>query len=220
MPVDRSQVPEKVRRHFEADAERFDAIYRENKGPVERFIDCVWRGVVRRRLDLTLEALHPLEGKSILDVGCGSGRFCLAFAEGGASRVLGVDFAEAMIEIAREYARRLNLESQCEFRVGSYPEDVPERGFDAATALGFFDYIEEPLPLMRAMGDAAPAAVVMSFPKAREWRVPLRRLRFKRLGCPLFLYEEAQVRRLLKEAAFADFDWTELDRDYFVVARR
>ena len=47
--------------------------------PVERFIDCVWRGVVRRRLDVTLEELEPLQGKTVLDVGCGSGRFCLAY---------------------------------------------------------------------------------------------------------------------------------------------
>jgi len=41
---------QQVKRHFHADARRFDAIYEEEKGPAARFIDNVWRGVVRRRL--------------------------------------------------------------------------------------------------------------------------------------------------------------------------
>src|SRR5262245_13162045 len=109
-------VEQQVRKHFHADAQRFDAIYEENKGPVARFIDNVWRGVVRHRLELTVEALEPLQGKTILDVGCGSGRFCLAYAERGAAHVLGVDFAEGMIDLANEYARRLNVADRCEFR--------------------------------------------------------------------------------------------------------
>ena len=44
---------QKVIEHFHADATRFDAIYEDSgKGPVARFIDNVWRGVVKRRLEL------------------------------------------------------------------------------------------------------------------------------------------------------------------------
>src|SRR5205807_2341576 len=128
--------------HFHADAQRFDAIYEEDKGPVTRFIDNVWRGVVRRRLEVTLERLEPLEGKSILDVGCGSGRFCLAYAERGAARVVGIDFAPGMIDLANEYARRLGVGDRCEFRVGTYPADASDETFDYSSALGFFDYVE------------------------------------------------------------------------------
>jgi 2-polyprenyl-3-methyl-5-hydroxy-6-metoxy-1,4-benzoquinol methylase len=86
-------VEDRVRSHFHSDPERFDAIYdEESKGPLSRWIDNVWRGVVRRRFDLTLDALEPLAGKSVLDVGCGSGRYCLAFADRGASRIVGVDW--------------------------------------------------------------------------------------------------------------------------------
>src|SRR5437588_2262238 len=126
--VDRKGAPsidEKVAHHFHLDAQRFDAIYDDKKGPIARFVDNVWRGVVRRRLDLTLEKLAPLAGKSVLDVGCGSGRFCFAYAQAGASHVLGVDFAEAMIDIARKYAGELHVASRCEFRVGRLPDAVP-----------------------------------------------------------------------------------------------
>src|SRR5258706_10455776 len=105
-----STIDTKVQPHFHLDAQRFDAIYDDRKGLVARFIDNVWRGVVRKRLDLTVEKLEPLKGKSVLDVGCGSGRYCFAYARHGASRVVRVDFAEAMIDLANRYAQELRVD--------------------------------------------------------------------------------------------------------------
>jgi len=209
---------QQVKRHFHADARRFDAIYQEEKGPAARFIDNVWRGVVRRRLDLTLERLEPLAGKTVLDVGCGSGRYCLAYAKRGAARVVGVDFAQAMIDLAREYAQQLGVADRCEFIAGAFPEAVPDETYDASTAMGFFDYIEDPVPIVTRMRELTRQTMVMSFPKAREWRVPVRRLRFKMLRCPLFLYSEDRVKTILRDAGIQRYDWLPLDRDYVVVA--
>src|SRR5262249_34959685 len=41
-------------------------------------------------------------GRSLLDLGCGTGRFAAAIARAGRHRVVGVDPAEAMLSIARE----------------------------------------------------------------------------------------------------------------------
>src|SRR5438552_1856114 len=212
-------VEQKVRGHFHADAKRFDAIYEERKGPVTRFIDHVWRGVVRRRLDLALDKLAPFEGRTYLDVGCGSGRFCHAYAQRGAQRVVGVDFAPGMIDIANQLAKDLHVEDRCEFRVGAFPEAVPDGPFDGSSAMGFFDYVEHPVPILAKMRELTRSTLIASFPKSGEWRVPLRRLRFWMIGCPLFLYSEARVRKLLADAGIEHYDWIELDRDYVVVAR-
>jgi 2-polyprenyl-3-methyl-5-hydroxy-6-metoxy-1,4-benzoquinol methylase len=208
----------KVRRHFDADAKRFDAIYEDRKNAFDRFMDEVWRGVVRRRFELVLERLTPLAGKTVLDVGCGSGRYCLAYAQRGAAKVVGVDFSERMIELARRHADKLGLSDRCDFRVGSFPEAVPHGPFDASTAMGFFDYVAEPAPLIARMRELTRSTMIMSFPKAREWRVPFRRLRFVLAGCPLFLYSEKRAREILAAAAVRDYEWIELDRDYIVVA--
>lgn len=213
-------VERKVRDHFHEDAERFDSIYRTKKGIFARFIDDYWRGVVQKRLEVNVEKLEPLAGKSVLDVGCGSGRFCFEYAKHGATRVLGVDFAPAMIDIANHLAKEMKVDKACEFRVGAFPDIVKESDlpFDASTANGFFDYIAEPVPIIARMREMTRGKVIMSFPKAVEFRVPLRRLRFWMKGTPLFLYKEQQVKDILSQAGITNYEWINLDRDYLVVA--
>jgi ubiquinone/menaquinone biosynthesis C-methylase UbiE len=213
-------VEDKVRDHFHDDAERFDAIYETKKGPFAAFIDNYWRGVVQKRLELNVEKLRPFEGKKILDVGCGSGRFCIAYALEGAEKVVGIDFAKGMIDIAEKLAVEANVGDKCEFVVGLFPNDIdPAEGpFDACTGNGFFDYVEHPVPIITAMRELTRGKMIMSFPKAVEWRIPLRRFRFWMKGTPLFLYTEAQVRDILAKSGVTDFEFIHLDRDYLVVA--
>jgi 2-polyprenyl-3-methyl-5-hydroxy-6-metoxy-1,4-benzoquinol methylase len=211
-------VDQRVREHFHADARRFDAIYEDNKNPLRRWLDNVWRGVVRRRFYLTLEKLEPIAGKNILDVGCGSGRYCLAYAERDAARVVGVDFAAAMIDLAKEYAQRTGVAERCEFRTGAFPEAVSDGPFDVSTAMGFFDYIADPVPVISRMRQLTRSTMIMSFPKSREWRAPARRLRFWFLGCPLFLYTQARVKKIFSNAGITNYDMIDLGRDYIVVA--
>ena len=213
-------VEDKVRDHFHDDATRFDAIYEKKKGPVAAFIDNYWRGVVQKRLELNVEKFRPFEGKKILDVGCGSGRFCIAYALEGAEKVVGIDFAKAMIEIADKLANEAGVGDRCEFVVGTFPADIdPSEGpFDGCSGNGFFDYVENPVPIIAAMRELTSGRMIMSFPKAVEWRIPLRRLRFWLKGTPLFLYTEPQVRDILAKSGVTDFEFIHLDRDYLVVA--
>lgn len=212
-------VEDRVRHHFDLDATRFDAIYDDAKGPLSRFIDHVWRGVVRKRFDLTLQRLAPLAGRSVLDVGCGSGRYCVAYAQRGATRVVGVDFAPEMIRLAEAHAQRAGVADRCRFEVTSFPESAPAGPFDASTAMGYFDYVRDPVPSLARMRELTTGTIVLSFPKAREWRVPVRRLRFRLAGCPLFLYSAGQVQRLLAAAQITRYEVVSLDRDYVIVAQ-
>jgi cyclopropane fatty-acyl-phospholipid synthase-like methyltransferase len=208
-----------VREHFDADAARFDSIYEdESKNPFDRFIDNVWRGVIRERFGLTLERLAPIEGLTLLDVGTGSGRYCLAYAQRGARRAVGIDFAPAMIDIARDLAAKLGVSDRCEFHVGSFPEDLPPGTYDATTAMGFFDYVSDATAMVRAMRERTDGRLIMSFPKAREWRAPIRRLRFRMLHCPLHLYSEPEVHGVLRASGVTDYECIDLGRDYIIIA--
>jgi len=76
-----------------------------------------------------LRALGIPEGASILDVGVGVGWTTVFLAEAG-FRPAGVDIAPAIIEIARERARRTGV--QAEFVVADMDTMALDRQFDAA----------------------------------------------------------------------------------------
>ena len=46
--------------------------------------------------------LPELDGKSVLDLGCGMGEHCAGFVRRGAKRVVGIDISENMLAAARE----------------------------------------------------------------------------------------------------------------------
>ena len=48
------------------------------------------------------EMLFPLKGKSVLDIGCNEGYFCLEAFNQGAARVVGIDSSIAYIELAKK----------------------------------------------------------------------------------------------------------------------
>lgn len=80
--VDRAPEPESLVRYLEAaDAEP----------------------AIRRYKERLLEALGPLSGRTVLDIGCGRGTDLLALAErvGAQGRVVGVDVSERMLAAAR-----------------------------------------------------------------------------------------------------------------------
>lgn len=60
-------------------------------------------------VDLTEDALGSLQGKRLLDIGCGTGLLSVKFAKKGAS-VTGVDLSADMLAVASERAGSLNLD--------------------------------------------------------------------------------------------------------------
>lgn len=85
----------------------------------------------------------PLEGKRVLDLGCGYGWHCKFAAEQGATQVLGLDLSYKMIE----QAKRRNKENQIEYRVCGIEEyEYPEDMWDCVVsnlALHYIENIEE-----------------------------------------------------------------------------
>jgi magnesium-protoporphyrin O-methyltransferase len=59
-----------------------------------------------------------LEGRAILDIGCGAGDLALAALAHGANRAYGRDLGAGSIEHARDLARERGLEDRSDFQVG------------------------------------------------------------------------------------------------------
>ncbi len=89
-----------VKQYFNRQSRAFDALY--GKG-AEQIFNRIFRRPLYDRFRLTMEELTPCEGRYILDVGCGSGIYAVELAERGA-RVVGVDFSEEMIRLAKKRA--------------------------------------------------------------------------------------------------------------------
>lgn len=87
--------PQRVRAMFGAIASSYDL----NNRLHSLGCDQAWR---RRAVRLC----SPVEGLDVLDVACGTGDLAQAFADAGARSVTGVDFTEAMLEVARAKALR------------------------------------------------------------------------------------------------------------------
>jgi ubiquinone/menaquinone biosynthesis C-methylase UbiE len=102
-----------------------------------------------------LAALEP--GQRALDLACGVGVPAAGLAEavGPRGHVLGLDFAEAMVKGAREWAGE-NAVSNVEFRTiaTEYELGVPAGQFDAGTCRAGLQYMLEPGAALKAMHEA------------------------------------------------------------------
>lgn len=189
---------ENVRRRFEREAESFDAIYRLERSWFWRWFNVTFRKGIFERYDLTFQHAGDVTGKTVLDVGCGSGIYCADFARRGAARVLGVDLSSSMLALAGEEAKRQGVAQQCEFRQGNFMNLDFEGQFDISIAMGVFDYLADPLVFLQKMVSITRERVIASFPGHSPVREPLRRLRYKLAGKGnVYFYSEADLRRLV-----------------------
>gem|GEM_PF-1662136 len=63
-------------------------------------------------------------GKTVLDAGCGSGKFTAAIARFGAAKAIGLDIGEKGLDFARQQAAKVPYGNRLEYRVGSLL-DIP-----------------------------------------------------------------------------------------------
>lgn len=103
----------------------------------------------------TLRAMLPdLAGSRVLDLGCGFGWFCRWAEEQGASRVLGIDLSERMLERARAQTPA----SAITYERADLEGFVPARaGFDLAYSSLAFHYLVDLDGLLGRVAAALPS---------------------------------------------------------------
>jgi SAM-dependent methyltransferase len=96
------------------------------------------------RMNAALDLLEPhLPGRTVLDVGCASGRFAFQLLDAGAAKVHGVDVSADAIQIAEAHRAQVGLEDRLDFSVADviHPE-TPLPKSDLVTALGVIEYFD------------------------------------------------------------------------------
>jgi SAM-dependent methyltransferase len=190
--------PQRVRNRFREKAHAFDDLY-EDERPLVRLLR---PGLFRRR-QLAVDTVKDYTSPRVLDVGCGSGRIGEFVLEAGASRYLGIDFAEPMIELARSRLDRFSERS--ELLLEDFLEARIEGQFDVVLALGLFDYLPEPYRYTRRMFElcAAGGCVVGSFPTWSLVKGPIRKVRYEWVGdCPIFNYDRRGLEEMFRASGF------------------
>ena len=196
--------------YFHEKAFRFDSIYDENKTPIHRWLDNNLRKDMHERFVLTIRICDDIEGRSALDVGCGSGRYDIEFAHRGAQRVLGIDLADQMIDLARDLAQKAQYDAICEFVQGDFLTYELDEQFDYSIAIGVFDYVQDAVALLTKMRSVTTRRVVASFPTKSILRQQVRHIRYRLKNVPLYFYNRSDIERLLKQVGVTDYEITKI----------
>lgn len=195
-----------VREYFEEISRKFDSYYREDAetgGVVGKVAHVVFRkpGMVRR-FEATFSFLGDLEGKSILDVGCGSGIYSIEIAKRGGFPT-GVDVSPEMIDLAKENAVSAGCADRCRFIVRDLKElDPAEGAYAAVLAIGLFDYIApaEQRSVLDKLLSMTDAEVIATFPKRWVPGAIARRIWFMTKELDVYFVTASHVRGLVDTA--------------------
>jgi len=202
---------------FDSYAHDFSAIYGTSNSLKNRIINGLFRKSMMIRYRRTLAGCDPVEGKSVIDIGCGPGHYGIALAKKGVKHVLGLDFAPAMIGLARDNARAAGVEAICEFVCDDFISRSFEGKFDYSVLMGFMDYIADPGAVIRKALSVTAARAFFSFPADGGFLAWQRKLRYRR-RCDLYLYTEDGLHRLFRGAGAADVAIERIERDFLVTA--
>jgi SAM-dependent methyltransferase len=187
---------------FDGFADVFDTFYDGKRTPLMQWIDQHYRRDMFLRYSMTFDFLgKDLRGKTVLDIGCGSGPYVAEALRRGADHVTGVDPAPRMLELTGERARKLNQEDRVTLVEGYFPNPKITEQYDYAIVMGVMDYVEDPAAFMRALGKVYRKGAVLSFPSTHWLRTPIRKVRYNLRRCPLWFYTAPQIEQLAREAA-------------------
>ena len=207
------------RAFWNSEADTFQRIYTHKKSKFSNTLDQIFRKDMYERFQFTIANCEPIPGRTFLDVGCGNGLYDFELVRRGARKVVGLDIAEVMIGLCQKSAADQNFDDRCTFIQTDLLEwDNAGAKFDVSFGIGLFDYISDPLPVLRRMRELSTDKAIMAFPRLWTWRAPVRKVRLTMKGCDVFFYSAARIDKLMKDAGFSRHTLTKVGKLYCVVA--
>lgn len=208
-----------VQRSFwNSEADAFERIYSQEKSTLSTALDQLFRKDMYERFIFTIENCKPVEGRRFLDVGCGNGLYSVELGKKGAAQVVGLDISPVMIARCQDSASKEGLEACVTFLQTDLLEYRPIADFDVSYGIGLFDYISDPLPVLKRMREVSNDKAIVAFPRLMTWRAPVRKVRLTVKGCPVYFYTKSKINKLMKDAGFAHWEITRVGKLHCVVA--
>ncbi len=206
------------RQFWNSEADAFQRIYTHRKSRFANALDQYFRKDMYERFAFTIEHCEPIKDRTFLDVGCGNALYSLELARRGAAKVVGIDISEVMIGLCKQSCEDQNLTDRCSFLQTDLLDYNPDSKFDVSFGIGLFDYIRNPLPVLKKMREVSTDKAIMAFPRLWTWRAPIRKARLARKGCDVFFYSKAQIEKLMRDAGFKRQEIVKVGKLYCVVA--
>ena len=206
------------RAFWNSEADAFQSIYTHRKSKFFNTLDQIFRKDMYERYQFTIANCEPIKGRTFLDVGCGNALYSLELARKGAAKVVGIDIAEVMIGLCKKQSDEQNLSNICTFIQTDLLEYNPDSKFDVSFGIGLFDYISNPLPVLKKMREVSTDKAIMAFPRLYTWRAPVRKVRLTIKGCDVYFYSAGRINKLMKEAGFSRHEITKVGKLFCVVA--
>lgn len=96
-----------------------------------------------------IDDLADIQGKSVLDVGCGGGLLCEALVHRGA-KVTGIDMGEAPLAVARLHQLESGIEVSYEQSTAESFAQQRAEAFDVVTCLEMLEHVPDPAAVVSA----------------------------------------------------------------------
>jgi 2-polyprenyl-6-hydroxyphenyl methylase/3-demethylubiquinone-9 3-methyltransferase len=107
-----------------------------------------------------VEQAMPLQGRLIVDVGCGGGLLSEAMAQRGA-QVTGLDLSAELLEVARQHARETPVAVDYRLEAAEAHAVVRPGAYDIVTCMEMLEHVPDPAAIVAALSAlAAPGGHV------------------------------------------------------------
>lgn len=208
------QVDDGTRRELEA---ALRSLHPWRKGPFSLFgvdIDTEWRSDFK--WDRLSGAIDPLEGRRVLDVGCGSGYHCWRMKGAGAAEVIGIDPTPLFVLQFKAIQHYLNIDSVHVLPLALEQLPPKLKSFDTTFSMGVLYHRRSPMDHLTDLRDTlAPGGQLVLetlVVEGGEDAVFVPPDRYARMGNVWFLPSPAALMKWMSKTGFIDVELVDLNQ--------
>lgn len=187
------------------------------KGPYSLFgvnIDTEWRSDFK--WDRLAHAIDPLEGRRVLDVGCGSGYHCWRMKGAGAAEVIGIDPTPLFVLQFKAIQRYLNIDTVHVLPLALEQLPPKLKAFDATFSMGVLYHRRSPIDHLTDLRDTLVSGGQLVLEtlvvEGDEDTVFVPPDRYARMGNVWFLPSPAALTKWISKAGFVDVTLVDVDQ--------
>jgi cyclopropane fatty-acyl-phospholipid synthase-like methyltransferase len=187
---------------FDKFAVTFDTFYDGKRNALMQLIDRNFRKDIFLRFTYTFDSFGNLKNKTLIDIGCGSGIYLLEALKRNAKHITGLDPAAEMLKLTEARLSRNGFIDKFRLIESIFPATNLGK-YDYAIVMGVMDYIKDSSTFLKELKNIINESACVSFPSKHWFRTPFRKFRYSLRKCPVYFFDENEIKNLAKSAGFS-----------------